>query len=296
VSPARPSASVLSRAFDRARGAEWGLAPEAFATALDASVGHAFAGRTVPQADIDRYVLSLHLEDLALAAACAAGLDRAWDHFVREFRPVLYRAADAIDRTGSARELADSLYGELYGLDRGNGVRASLFRYFHGRSSLATWLRTVLAQRLVDERRRTRRLDPLPADDPAAPPAPVVDRPDRPRLAAVLQRALVAAIATLAAKDRWRLACYYTHDLTLAAIGRLLGEHEATVSRQLARTRRILKDDVERRLREEHGLNAAAIDQCWREAMDDPGGLDVAVLAGARKMDDGDRSKDKEGV
>jgi hypothetical protein len=30
--------------------------------------------------------------------------------------------------------------------------------------------------------------------------------------------------------------------------------------------------------------------------MDDPGGLDVAVLAGARKMDDGDRSKDKEGV
>ena len=46
-------------------------------------------------------------------------------------RPVLYRAADAIDATGNARELADSLYADLYGLAEKGGKRQSLFRYFH---------------------------------------------------------------------------------------------------------------------------------------------------------------------
>ena len=43
-----------------------------------------------------------------------------------------------------AEELADSLFAELYGLSAEK--RGSLLRYFHGRSSLKTWLRAVLAQ------------------------------------------------------------------------------------------------------------------------------------------------------
>ena len=111
--------------------------------------------------------------DLALACACAEGSDAAWDHFVREYRPVLYRSADAIDPSGGARELADSIYADLFGLKERDGERRSLFRYFHGRSSLATWLRAVLAQRQVDRVRATRRLTPLDAvdDDAVAPPA-----------------------------------------------------------------------------------------------------------------------------
>ena len=91
--------------------------------------------------------------DLALACACAAGDERAWEHFISVQRPVLYRAADALDPSGAARELADSLYADLYGLRDGGGGHASLFRYFHGRSSLSTWLRAVLAQRHVDRLR-----------------------------------------------------------------------------------------------------------------------------------------------
>ena len=78
-----------------------------------------------------------------------------------EYRPVLYRSADAIDPGGGARELADSIYADLFGLQERDGERRSLFRYFHGRSSLATWLRAVLAQRQVDRVRATRRLTPL---------------------------------------------------------------------------------------------------------------------------------------
>src|SRR4029453_13092988 len=86
---------------------------------------------------------------------------------VAEYRPLLYRSADALDARGGARELADSLYADLYGIAAKDGSRRSLFRYFHGRSSLATWLRSVLAQRYVDSMRSRRRLDAL--SEEAAP-------------------------------------------------------------------------------------------------------------------------------
>ena len=114
----------------------------------------------------------------ALATACALGRDAAWDHFVVEHRPILYRAADALDPAGGARELADSLYADLYGLREDAGERRSLFRYFHGRSSLATWLRAVLAQRHVDRLRAGKRIEPLSEEEGVAPAASERD-PDR---------------------------------------------------------------------------------------------------------------------
>src|SRR4029079_9793843 len=197
------------------------------------------------------YLNGLHLRDLALACACAAGEDRAWDHFIREHRPILYRAADALVPGGGARELADSLYADLYGIRERDGERQSLFRYFHGRSSLATWLRAVLAQRYVDAIRAGRRLDPLPDDDStdvSMSALNVTPDPERNRYLALVERALTIAISMLTRKDRLRLTCYYTQELTLAQTGRILREHEATVSRQLAKTRQTLRREVERHL------------------------------------------------
>ena len=51
-----------------------------------------------------------------------------------------------------------------------DGARQSLFRYFHGRSKLSTWLRAVLAQRHIDRLRAGRKLDPLPDDQDTLPP------------------------------------------------------------------------------------------------------------------------------
>ena len=139
------------RLFAEAGAARWDLPPAAFDAALERSAAKAFAGRKPSAAELDRYFKSLHLSDLALACACALGHDAAWDHFVAEFRPALYRAADAIDPGGGAREAADALYAELYGLKNKDGARQSLFHYFHGRSSLATWLRSLVTQRFVDQ-------------------------------------------------------------------------------------------------------------------------------------------------
>src|SRR4029077_14128850 len=104
---------------------------------------------------------------LELARQCAAGDERAWERLVREYRPLLYRSADALDPSGGARDLADALYADLYGMKETDGERRSLFRYFQGRSSLATWLRAVLAQRYVDRLRAQRRFQPLPDEEQA---------------------------------------------------------------------------------------------------------------------------------
>jgi RNA polymerase sigma factor (sigma-70 family) len=274
--------------------------------------------------------------DLELARQCAAGNETAWERFVLDYRPILYRAADALDPTGRARELADSLYADLYG--------KSLFRYFQGRSSLATWLRAVLAQRYVDYLRADRRMVALPDEDAQGPAeaghyqsaaghypsgagpyqsaahyqsaaghyqsgarhheseggryqsgaasGPTPDS-DRARYLTLMQNALSHAIAGLDAKDRLRLACYYAQDLTLAETGRVLKEHEATASRQLARTRRAIREQVERQLRDQAKLDESEISQCFASVSDDAGPIDLdGMLAAAagRKETAPDRS------
>lgn len=225
-----------------------------------------------------------HAEDLELAGRCAAGDAEAWDRFVREFRPVLYRAADALDRHGGAREVADALYAELYGVRNAQGQRQSLFRYFQGRSSLATWLRAVLAQRYIDRQRAQRRLAPL-ADADGGPAQGAVHGtavsaepdPARAKYVALLRRALAAVLGALPSRERMRLACYYVQELTLAETGRVMQEHEATVSRQLARTRRAIREDVERWL-ETAGLSGPQVAECFASLSDDPGPLDLRPL------------------
>jgi RNA polymerase sigma-70 factor (ECF subfamily) len=231
-------------------------------------------------------------KDLELARLCEAGDEPAWERFVLEYRPVLYRAADALDPTGGAREMADALYAELYGIRERDGERRSLFRYYQGRSSLATWLRAVLAQRLVDRRRAERRFEPLAdAAEPFESVQPV--DPDAPRLAGLVRSAIDRAIARLADRDRLRLAWYYVHELTLAQIGRALREHEATTSRRLTRTRGAIRAEVERILREEARLGAAEAARAVELAAGDAGALDLSAslrVAGERKKSAPDRS------
>ena len=276
----------MTRLFLLAQAGRWGLTPERFDQALAESSAH---GRD-PE--------TLHLEDLALAVACADGVERAWDHFVLTHRPILYRAADAIDPTGGAREAADALYAELFGLREKDGRRQSLFRYYHGRSRLDTWLRAVLAQRHVDRIRAVRKLDPLPEDDA---PRPLTARPEAPdpesaRFTSAIEQALSAAIAALEPRDRLRLRLYYAQNLKLAAIGKMLGEHEGTVSRHLTRTRAEIRESVDRTLRE-RGFDDRAVAECFERVTDDPGALDLGRLIGVDgKFDAIDRSTNKETV
>ena len=268
-------AAAVERCWRKAAvPAEWNLTREQFQIVLERSATRRFSGLAADVKKIEAYLESLHAADLGLACACSLGSPVAWDFFVAQFRPELYRAARAVagcaaGQDANARELADSLYADLYGLSESEGRRKSLFNYFHGRSKLSTWLRAVLAQRYVDEIRRARRTEPLENEageenmQIAAPrEAGSPDDPERTDNLAILQAALVTALGELHPHDRLRMAYYYADERTLAEIGRLLGEHEATVSRKLERTRRDVHARVEASLRSRHGMSEARVRLC----------------------------------
>lgn len=259
-----------ARLYARSGAERWQVAPERLRLAVARSLDHRFpGGATAAEAAV--YLDTLHADDLALACACTDGHDGAWEHFIRELRPQLYHAARTI-AGDDGRELADSLYGELFGLPGRDGERRSLLAHYHGRSRLITWLRSVLVQRHIDRVRVTRRLEPLDDDESAgsARAATAVEGdPDREPLLGHAQRAIDAAIDALEAQDRLRLRLYYGQDMTLAAIGRVLGEHEATVSRKLDKARRSLRAGVERSLASQ-GLAPAAIARAFQLAADAP--------------------------
>lgn len=268
--------------------ARWRVSRESFSAALARSAAYRFGSESPTAEEVEEYLRGLHLEDLALACGLIEGCDAAWEHFIAGFRNVLYGAAAAIiGRAGeAARELADSLYAELYGVDGRGAKRESLFRYYHGRSKLATWLRAVLAQRHVDAVRVAQRFEPLKeqgdeeaAHAPDGASATFPGDPNRQRYLKLLSDALDRALAALESKDRERLSLYYLEGWTLAQIGRHLGEHEATASRQLDRIRRELRRDVEAILRKgrplvdgasaEPGLDDAQIELCFEYALED---------------------------
>ena len=246
--------------YEHSQAARWGLAPDVFRRACEAASAK---GGPLPA----------HLQDFALAVACAEGCEPAWDHLIREWRPRLERAAAALDPTGRAVDLADELFSDLYS--------QKLFRYFHGRSSLSTWLRAVLAQRFVDRIRAGRRTEPLENDD-HVPAVVSGGGPDDSVCRAAVRHALESAIQALPDRERLILGCYYTQGLKLAAIGRLLREHEATVSRHLTRIRQDLRTAIETSLAVRPGYDDDARRACLRSVCDDAGDLDLAVLTSAR--------------
>jgi RNA polymerase sigma-70 factor (ECF subfamily) len=271
---------TIARLHGSSGAVGWGVSQGAFGDVLRASIAHRFATSPSP-ADLDVYLASLHASDLALACACRAGHDGAWEHFIRELRPALYASARTI-AGDEGRELADSLYAELFGLPGADGERRSLLAYYHGRSRLITWLRSVMVQRFIDHRRAHARFTPLDDDEPLDVPATTAPTdPERQRLSGLAQHALDAAIDSLEPKDRLRLRLYYGQDLTLARIGRLLGESEATASRKLERARRALRADVSSILRSRHGLSAAAVQLCFEYAAEAPELQLDRLLAGA---------------
>jgi RNA polymerase sigma-70 factor (ECF subfamily) len=223
---------------------------------------------TTPQ-QISDFWRSLQLRDLALAHACALGRESAWQQFMTRYRDTLIQAA--IGMTSSAatgRELADSLYADLFGLTDRDGQRRSPLTYYSGRGSLKGFLRATLAQRNVDDHRRTKRESPLTTDElPAVSPGatPTTEILSR------LSQALSATFGRLVDEDRFLLSAWFLDRRTLLEISRVLGVHEATVSRRLQRLTARLHDGLLENL-QASGLSKAAAEEALAT---DPRDLDV---------------------
>jgi RNA polymerase sigma-70 factor, ECF subfamily len=250
--PIEPLASEL---YGKSGAARFGLGAAEF-TAILGQIAGKYLADGADESALHTLLNSLHIEELALARACAAGNDEAWQELLTRHQETLSRAALGITREESkASELTNSLYADLYGTQLRDGLRVSKLSSYNGRGSLAGWLRTILAQQYVNQYRAGRRLVSLEektedgTEFPAREPEPVLVVDSR------LEAATGAALDAMPPEDRTMVASYYIDGLTLARVAKLLGVHESTISRRLEQVVRGLRRDILARL-EGSGMSA----------------------------------------
>jgi RNA polymerase sigma-70 factor (ECF subfamily) len=268
--PLRPQpgdTAIAVELYARSGAAAYGISAEQFASILEA-----IQRKYAPNASTDEradFCAALRLEELALARACAAGDERAWEDFINRYRQKLHGMALHITRDGvHAAELADSLFADLYGVGGRNGARNSKLIFYTGRGSLEGWLRTVMAQEFVNRYRKQKRAVSLEeqteegAQFVAKEPEPASTFDQR------LETATDQALAELSSEDRYTLASYYLDGRTLAEIARALGLHESSVSRRLDRLSTGLRKRILAGLREQGMSHAQATEALETDVRD----------------------------
>jgi RNA polymerase sigma-70 factor, ECF subfamily len=244
-----------------------------------------------PAEKIDKFLDALRADDFCIVVACERGDERAWDDLISGFRAtVLSAARSASPNEDAAEELAQSVWAELYGLrERAGGGRAGKLAYYSGCGSLGGWLRAVVGQLAVDRHRKSARLvqteedadfDRLAQAHEAAG-AHVGDgfqthaAPDpeqslaRAEAVRALHGALARVLGALADEDRLLVRLYYFDGLRLREAGAVLGVHEATASRRLARIHAEVRERVACALAKDYGWTPQEIARSLGEAARD---------------------------
>lgn len=237
---------------------------------------------------------TLKSHEICLAIACEKVDEGAWRHFETEYRHSMQGAARSLTRDeAEAEDLIQFVFGELYGIRMDGDRRLSKLSHYSGRGSLGGWLRAVIYQAFIDRKRQTSRFEQVEevedfdrlanasaAQFNGALSAPMVqpDEIEDSRLRRATEQALAQAFEEADSRDRLLLNYYYFDDLTLREIGLLMGVHEATISRWLARAQREVKHRTEEILQQSYGMRRAEIAECLQIAARTE--LDVRKLVG----------------
>ena len=237
------------------------LEPAAFVAELARCVGDA-PGEVL--AALER----LHVEDLALALACADGKPEALEAFEHAHAADLARRLEAM--TGDldrAEDLLQELRVRLFvPAAAGRGRIAE----YTGRGSLRAWLRVTARRHFIDRARVGH--DDRRTDLPSASALPGLVSVD-PELAAVqvryreqFQRAFGAALGDVTVRQRNLLRFRFVHGLKLEEIAGIHRVHRVTVSRWLDEVATSLLDATRDALRRELRLDENEIDSIVRAA------------------------------
>ena len=195
---------------------DFGLSLCEFAEAL-IQVGNVHAPAVATRSQAVEFYRRLHLRDFALAQACSKGNALAWDRFITEFRPRICATALSIARNEQlGRDLADSLWGDLFSITDDTRSRWTKFTSYTGRGSLDSWIRAILTHRYLDHCRAQQRVVSLESH-PGFLKALAINQ-ERERIAPDprLAEAVHEAISNCSAQERYLLAAYFFDGQTLA--------------------------------------------------------------------------------
>src|SRR5215475_4690564 len=87
--------SVTNELYEKSNAAEFGFTLEAFESVIQEVLGKYLPSDASPS-QAREMCASLRVEELALARACAAGHERAWEVFLTRYREKLYNIAGFI--------------------------------------------------------------------------------------------------------------------------------------------------------------------------------------------------------
>jgi len=198
------------------------------------------------------HIVRLSLDDLYLATACVRGERRAWDELAATHFDFMRTFARRFLPAPASADLADEVIAEVWARDK--------LRQYEGRSTLRTWLGTVIAHAALNSRKRASRFAQLDAD-PLRVAHEMAAVPDghgheEGYDAALFRELLVAAVKELPPESKLLLQLYYEQGLNLEEIGVTLRVSSAAISRRLKSTREELRAALEMRSRRRAGSSA----------------------------------------
>jgi RNA polymerase sigma factor (sigma-70 family) len=193
----------------------------------------------------------LSLDDLYLAQACANHDERAWAEcadvhfaFMREFAGRFLGSTDA-------GEMTDRVIADLWEKRKLAG--------YAGRSSLRTWLGTVVANAAIQAGKAIKRRAAAVESESATAERLRVLSPEDREAARLLAEVTVEAIEALPPDEKLLLLLHYEQGLSLDRMAPLLATSKATLSRRLKRLRDDMRTSIERVARQRYGATATAV-------------------------------------
>ena len=198
----------------------------------------------------------LHVEDLALAFACAQKNEPALIHFERTYFAQASRALKKMKLSGT---LADDVLGwmrfELFARPQG-----PLVLTYSGRGDLGSWVRAIAVHEALKRVRRERRdVTPEVAADLPMPDAELSAM--RGAYGVEFTRALADSFGAMSTQERNLLRQYFLDGLTIDTLAGLYKIHRATAARRVTAAREELVERVRTSLVRELKLSQTGVDQ-----------------------------------
>jgi RNA polymerase sigma factor, sigma-70 family len=229
-------------------------------------------GLDPPQPLFVEYFQRLHTNDLYLCAACTQSSELAWHRFHAMYKNYIYDLARLFCPSFEmANDLAGSIFADLFLPDRSGQSRMASY---DGKHSLATWLRVIVAHRAHNERERKwnhgESLDLHSAflNDTGCQKVEANMRTNR--YAAAIEDAFRSAGCALTQDEKLLLLWRYEEGLQVSQIAKHNGVHPSTITRHLQYIQQKIYKEIIKLLTAKYKLNAAAVEECIAEMLDNP--------------------------
>lgn len=240
-----------------------GIEPEDFINHVFSAIEKKQESVTSP-VEILEFLQTYYIDDLYLAYACSLGIDSAWESFVLNFSSDVKFFAKIFSRSLSINEeIADSIWTYLYLPSRNGRKRIS---NYDGRVSLTSWLRAVVFNYLVNQRKlknnRIQSLDDV-SDVSTTFEQQKIDSVMRfKRYGWFVSTSIEEACQELTNQECSLILLRYEKNQDLKHISHLFNIHQSTVMRRIEKICWRIRQKVKTNLIMKYKLNESVVKEC----------------------------------